>query len=290
MRWDLYSLHITRLPWYTTGEMTDPGPRRIAAIYAAFGFLWIGLSDTMVGRVATSPRDLARLQTYKGWVFVGLTTVLVYILSRLYSRYRNRAEQDLVRANEEIAAALREKEILVRELRHRVMNNLQSVTALLNLTSDVESPAASRERIYALSTCHEVALACDDLSRIEPLVFLTRLREVLVSRDSGCTQPITIVSPPSEPFFLTINHAIPVGMFLFELCREEYPNPQEATFTLHFEAESPSMVLAASRSVEGISAALCDAWGAQAGGIVTHRSDGTVLRVPLDGKPTRSWR
>lgn len=51
----------------------------IAAVYLAFGCLWIWLSDAwLAGWVA--PSDLSRFQTYKGWFYVGVTALLVFLL------------------------------------------------------------------------------------------------------------------------------------------------------------------------------------------------------------------
>lgn len=46
------------------------------------GVLWIALSDRAADLISDEPAVLARIQTLKGWVFVALTSVLVYALSR----------------------------------------------------------------------------------------------------------------------------------------------------------------------------------------------------------------
>lgn len=273
-------------------KMTDHGPRRIAFVYAAFGFLWILVSDTIAVWVARTPRDLARIQTYKGWIFVGLTTALVYLLLRLYARRRNHAQCELIRANEEIVAALREKELLVRELRHRVMNNLQSVTSLLNLTADHEDPEETRKRLWALSTCHEVALSFDDLARIAASDYLKRLLETLDSSRPGRSGAITIesVNSATQQPILTINHAIPIGMFLYELYRQPSMTDEVSTYAVTIVDTGEELRISAPARLSGFSATLCEAWGTQAGGTVTHGDAATVLVVPRDGTPTKSWQ
>ena len=75
--------------------MHDPGtnspPRidilRIVLVYAIFAGLWILLSDRMMEWLFADPAFLAAAQTLKGWVFVGITSLLLYILLRRITRH-----------------------------------------------------------------------------------------------------------------------------------------------------------------------------------------------------------
>jgi PAS domain S-box-containing protein len=60
----------------------DPrrGPWRIAVIYLAVSAAWILLSDRFLALMVSRPDALTTLQTVKGWFFVGLTAVLLYLL------------------------------------------------------------------------------------------------------------------------------------------------------------------------------------------------------------------
>lgn len=61
-------------------------PLRIAAVYAVFGALWILLSDSILHSMVDDPDLEARLQTYKGWTYVAVTALLVYLLTRQFAR------------------------------------------------------------------------------------------------------------------------------------------------------------------------------------------------------------
>ena len=63
---------------------------RIALLYGVFGGLWILLSDRVVNSLVGDPQRLAELQTYKGWLFVLLSTLLIYALPGI-----RRLERDL---------------------------------------------------------------------------------------------------------------------------------------------------------------------------------------------------
>ena len=60
----------------------DPqaSPRRIALFYLAVGAAWIVLSDRLLALVVASPRVLTDVQTVKGWLWVGLSALLIYAL------------------------------------------------------------------------------------------------------------------------------------------------------------------------------------------------------------------
>jgi PAS domain S-box-containing protein len=68
-------------------------PRRIALIYVAVGAGWILLSDRLVALVVTSPAALTGVQTAKGWCFVLVTAVLLYVLVAASLASSERREQ-----------------------------------------------------------------------------------------------------------------------------------------------------------------------------------------------------
>ncbi|GEM_PF-6025148 len=83
---------------------------RVVLPYAAFAALWIFLSDWAVSLLVSDPAAITRLQTYKGLVFVGATTLLLYLLlhhqiglheraQREQERLRDRTEAQLQRMN-----------------------------------------------------------------------------------------------------------------------------------------------------------------------------------------------
>lgn len=53
---------------------------RLAVTYTLFGVLWILFSDLLVSRLTTDPAELTRLQTAKGWLFVGLSAAVLAAL------------------------------------------------------------------------------------------------------------------------------------------------------------------------------------------------------------------
>ncbi len=79
---------------------------RIVLIYAVFAALWIAFSDRLLVAVVTDPDRLAQLATLKGWLFVAVTSALLFSLLRLNERQlakeartRNAAERVLSDTN-----------------------------------------------------------------------------------------------------------------------------------------------------------------------------------------------
>ncbi len=84
-------------------RMLRPGPVTISAAYATVAILWIVYSDRLAAALAESTLHLTALQTYKGWMFVAVTTALLLLLLRrsrrmedaLHSRVESQARQYL---------------------------------------------------------------------------------------------------------------------------------------------------------------------------------------------------
>ena len=58
------------------------GALRVALVYAAFAGLWILLSDRAMGLLWHDPEALVQASMLKGWFFVVVTTLLLYVLVR----------------------------------------------------------------------------------------------------------------------------------------------------------------------------------------------------------------
>src|SRR5439155_12706664 len=83
------------------------------------------------------------------------------------------------RKAESLAAALQEKEVLLKEIHHRVKNNLQIVSSLLNLQADViKDPKAlaflrqNQDRIQSMALVHEKIYLSPDLSTVDMAAYI----------------------------------------------------------------------------------------------------------------------
>lgn len=127
------------------------------------------------------------------------------------------------RSRERIEASLREKEILLHEIHHRVNNNLQIVTSLLHLSSAniTDSRVNSllneiNRRITAMSIIHEMFYDTLDVSRIDFSVYLQHLAVDLLREYRVEPGEIEIIQR-TESVMMDLETAIPVGLIVSEI-------------------------------------------------------------------------
>ena len=130
-------------------------------------------------------------------------------------------ETTRVAAEERLRDSLREKEVLLKEVHHRVKNNLQVITALLKLQSrGVADPAAqalfatARDRIASMAAVHEELYGGDDMSRVEVGAYARRIAKGLV--DSYRLDGVRLETE-FGPFDLGVDQAVPCGLIVNEL-------------------------------------------------------------------------
>jgi PAS domain S-box-containing protein/putative nucleotidyltransferase with HDIG domain len=68
---------------------------RITLLYLLFGGFWIAVSDRILETLVSDTHRLSVLQTYKGWVFVAVSALLLYLLARREFRIREKTESAL---------------------------------------------------------------------------------------------------------------------------------------------------------------------------------------------------
>jgi diguanylate cyclase (GGDEF)-like protein/PAS domain S-box-containing protein len=77
-------------------------PLKISLIYAFIGGLWILFSDMILGLFYEDPAAITRLQTFKGWFFIGITAFMVFVLLKNYVGVIRRSEEELRKSADEI--------------------------------------------------------------------------------------------------------------------------------------------------------------------------------------------
>jgi HD-GYP domain-containing protein (c-di-GMP phosphodiesterase class II) len=79
---------------------------KVAALYAILGALWIYFSDSLASLLARTPEDLTSLAMYKGWGYVIVTSLLLFVLlqRRILRIYKSKSE--VIQAYDETMEAL----------------------------------------------------------------------------------------------------------------------------------------------------------------------------------------
>jgi len=124
---------------------------------------------------------------------------------------------------EKMQAALAEKVILLKEVHHRVKNNLQIISSLLELQADsIEAEASrkfireSQDRIRSMAIVHEQLYKSEDLAVID---FARYVEELVSSLSRSSARPADNISTDIEirDIELGIDQAIPCGLIINEL-------------------------------------------------------------------------
>jgi two-component sensor histidine kinase len=129
---------------------------------------------------------------------------------------------ELEASNERLRKALDERSILLREVYHRVKNNLQVVDSIIALQSSGRNKMPPeqvlndvRQSIYALGLVHQQLMTSDDLKTFDIRPFFDELRQNLLA-SSGRHQGVTI-TVEADALTVDLDFAIPLGLLVTEL-------------------------------------------------------------------------
>lgn len=179
-----------------------------------------GVASNMIAQRVTKDGRLVDVLIYGVPVTVKGETIAIY------GMYVDITDQK--QAEQQIKKSLREKEVLLAEIHHRVKNNLAVITGLLELQSYNSSSEGARTvlqesqmRINSIALIHEKLYQNENLSEISFDVYLQELTDAIVSSMETTEKDITITID-AAPIHLTINQAIPTGLILNELITNAY--------------------------------------------------------------------
>jgi PAS domain S-box-containing protein len=141
-----------------------------------------------------------------------------------------------------LKTSLREKEMLLKEIHHRVKNNLQVVSSLLSLQAQMiadphlRAPfAESQARIQTIALIHEQLHRSGTLAQIDFAEYLRNLATMVV-RSSQVGQGPLALEISAEGVYLPLETAIPCGLLLHELLsncvRHAFPAGQSGTIAI----------------------------------------------------------
>jgi PAS domain S-box-containing protein len=126
-------------------------------------------------------------------------------------------------ARERLEASLAEKEILLREIHHRINNNMQLINSLLSLSSQKLADTSLREllggvsqRLLSMALVHEQFYNSPDMARIDFPLYLHQLADGLRGEFKGFSGKLSIASCP-EAILFNLEQAIPAGLVAAEL-------------------------------------------------------------------------
>ncbi|AMX69864.1 MASE1 domain-containing protein [Leptospira borgpetersenii] len=141
-------------------------------------------------------------------------------------------------AERKLQLSLDEKEVMLKEIHHRVKNNLQVISSLLSMQSDYVQDKQSlsvfiesQNRLRTMSMIHEELYQSENLGKIQYSVYIEKLLNQLfqVYGKSDSVVLVTVL----ESLDITINRAIPIGLIINELVSNslKYAFPEGESIT-----------------------------------------------------------
>lgn len=206
------------------------------------------------------------------------------------------------RAEEEIKLSLKEKEVLLKEIHHRVKNNLQIITSLLNLQSaQIKDPEASvlfresQARVRSMALIHEKLYQSKDLARID---FDSYVRDLMVYlfRSYAANSDQIQLHIATNDMFLAIDTAIPCGLIVSELVtntiKYAFPNGKRGDLFIALGPEDDGHLTLSVRDTgvgfaEGFDWRESDSLGLQLVSTLSSQLHGTIQ---VDGRNGTSFK
>jgi two-component sensor histidine kinase len=188
-------------------------------------------------------------------------------LTRLGPAVKRALEQKHIRDErkrdeERIRASLREKEVLLKEVQHRVKNNLQVITSLLNLQAKhVQDEQAqqvlkeSQNRIRAMALVHQTVYQSPDLGKISFAQYIRELATQLF-RSFGVGPEKVCLRVQGRNVLLEVDTAIPCALIVNELVsnslKHAFPNGRTGEICIDFRSDEDRLTLTVSDDGVGL--------------------------------------
>jgi PAS domain S-box-containing protein len=207
-------------------------------------------------------------------------TLAVAFIEALYNK----------RAEEKIEESLKEKEMLLKEIHHRVKNNLAVISSLLSLQSeyikdkeDLELFRESQTRAKSMALIHERLYQSDDLKRIDFSDYIKTLASDLFRTYAVDPERIKL-KMNLETVLIDINSAIPLGLILNELVSNSmkyaFPGEENGQINIKLKSDEDQYLLTVCDDgvglPEGLDFEKTESLGLQLVNSLTNQIDGII--------------
>ncbi|MCG2829086.1 PAS domain S-box protein [Methanothermobacter sp. K4] len=200
-----------------------------------------------------------------------------------------------------LRSSIREKEALLREVHHRVKNNFQIISSLINLQlPEIQDPAPLldlQSRVQSMALVHELLYESEDITSIDMRRYIERLTSSILDsyHAAGIELNVSV-----EDVTLPIETAVPLGLIINELITNsvKYAFSEGGEITVELESEGDDFILTISDNGVGFSPGFVleesDSLGLKlVGGLVdqldgdleVNMEDGTEFRVKFSVVP-----
>jgi two-component system, sensor histidine kinase PdtaS len=167
--------------------------------------------------------------------------------------FKSKTNKALAAKNDTITKALSERELLLREIHHRVKNNLQVISSLLHLQSKyvkdekaMEAMREGRNRVKSMALIHQDLYQHEHLNSVEVAPYLQKLTEGLFQSYNIDPGRIHLRSDVDAPR-LDVDTLIPMGLIINELVsnalKHAFPNERQGEVVVSLKSLEQSLLL-----------------------------------------------
>jgi PAS domain S-box-containing protein len=197
----------------------------------------------------------------------------------------------------QIASSLKEKEFLLKEIHHRVKNNLQVISSLLSMQADkatdrnvIDSLTDSQNRVKSIALVHEKLYQSKSLDQIEYGDYLNKIVNHLFDT-YNIPQSRIACRIHAENIFVDINQAVPCSLIINEMLTNSlkyaFPIGEKGEISIDFTTDSKNYILKYHDSgigiPEGISFERTESLGMKLIYGLTQQLNGTVELMRGEG-------
>lgn len=195
-------------------------------------------------------------------ILLGISLIVGYLIYQNY-QIKKKSESELSEKNDEISKALKEKELLLGEIHHRVKNNLQVISSLLRLQSryiedDVALNAisAGQSRVQSMALLHENLYQDDNFTGVNMQKYFDRLINGLFTALNISPDKIQL-EKDIAPIELDVDFVVPIGLITNELItnslKHAFSNQNQGLLKVKLYVEENKLFLEVSDNGKGMS-------------------------------------
>jgi PAS domain S-box-containing protein len=200
-----------------------------------------------------------------------------------------------------LRSSLREKDVLLQEIHHRVKNNLQVIASLLNIQVFSETSEGARQgliesqtRIQSMALVHQLLYQSKDLAQIDFSEYIGNLISRLAQTYSTAADRVRVVTSAAG-IRLDVDRAIPCGLILNELVTNAlthaFPNGRKGTITVTFSEDADNITLTVADDGIGLAKQIdfddIRSFGLQIARTLAQQLDGTISLTGTRGTVAR---
>ena len=230
----------------------------------------------------------------------GVGALLAVLAFILYKNNKRRQQTNLLLTaqNEQIEVKSNQNELLLKEIHHRVKNNLQTISSLLHLQSahieDAEvreAVAEGQHRVESMALIHQKLYQRDNLAAIEMKDYLSNLVRSLIDTFDADPDRIQFILDMDE-LELDVDSAVPLGLIVNELITNSlkyaFPDGRAGEITVSLKQNSEHLeLLVADNGVGAANTATGTAFGSQLVRLLTMQLGGKLETDATTGYFTR---